>query len=259
MIYVLQALWKREVIKFIRDKSRLIGALAQPLVFWLLLGLGFQKSFNFPVAGGHSINYLEYLFPGTIALMILFTAIFSTISIVEERKSGFLQAALISPVSRSSFVLGTTLGGTSLALFQTVLLLALLPIIGHIPSLTGLLIMVLVCFPTGLAFRALGVAIAWIMESTRGFHAIMNLFLLPLWILSGAFFPFEGASPILQWCILLNPVSYAVNALRIGMYMPDAVPGSLQSLPFSLFISVLFAALMIGVAVLVIRRPMFKS
>ena len=115
MVYVLQALWKREVIKFVRDKSRLIGALAQPVVFWLLLGLGFERSFTFPASTDASINYLEYLFPGTIALMILFTAIFSTISIVEERKSGFLQAALIAPVSRVSFVLGTTLGGTSLA------------------------------------------------------------------------------------------------------------------------------------------------
>ena len=259
MIYVLQALWKREVIKFIRDRSRLIGALAQPVVFWLLLGLGFQKSFSFPAADGVSINYLEYLFPGTIALMILFTAIFSTISIVEERKSGFLQAALISPVSRSSFVLGTTLGGTSLALFQTILLLLLLPFVGHIPTMPGLLVMILVCFLTGLAFTALGVAIAWTMESTRGFHAIMNLFLLPLWILSGAFFPYDGASPILQWCILLNPVSYAVDALRIGMYMPGPSPSSLQSLPFSLLISGVFAALMIGIAVLVIRRPMFKG
>ena len=191
--------------------------------------------------------------------MILFTAIFSTISIVEERKSGFLQAALIAPVSRVSFVLGTTLGGTSLALFQTLLLLVLLPVIGHIPSFSGLMVMVAVCFLTGLAFTALGVAIAWTMETTRGFHAIMNLFLLPLWILSGAFFPFEGASPILQWCIRLNPVSYAVDALRTGMYMPAETPGTLQSLPVSLLISALFAAAMIGVAVMIIRRPMFKG
>ncbi len=259
MVYVLQALWKREIIKFVRDRSRLIGALAQPVVFWLLLGLGFQRSFNFPVAEEASVNYLEYLFPGTIALMILFTAIFSTISIVEERKTGFLQAALIAPVSRVSFVLGTTLGGTTLALFQTALLLFLLPAIGHIPSLTGLLVMLVVCFLTGLAFTALGVAIAWIMDSTRGFHAIMNLFLLPLWILSGAFFPFDGASTILQWLILLNPVSYAVDALRAGMYMPGTPPAMLQSLPISLLIATLFAALMIGVAVMVIRRPLFKN
>ncbi|MFK7845697.1 MAG: ABC transporter permease [Rhodothermales bacterium] len=263
MIYVLQALWKREIIKFVRDRSRLIGALAQPVVFWLLLGLGFQRSFTFPAAASAasdaSINYLEYLFPGTIALMILFTAIFSTISIVEERKSGFLQAALIAPVSRSAFVLGTTLGGTSLSLFQTLLLLLLLPFIGLIPSIPGILIMVLVCFLTGLAFTALGVAIAWTMETTRGFHAIMNLFLLPLWILSGAFFPYEGASTVLQWCIKLNPVSYAVDALRIGMYMPDPSPGTLQPLAISLLISAVFAALMIGVAVWVIRKPMFKG
>ncbi len=258
MIHALQALWKREIIKFVRDKSRLIGALAQPLVFWLLLGLGFQKSFSLPTAGDASMNYLEYLFPGIIALMILFTAIFSTISIVEERKSGFLQAALIAPVSRNTLVLGTTLGGTSLALFQTILLFALLPAIDHTPTLTGLLVMILVCFITGLTFTALGVAIAWSIESTRGFHAIMNLFLIPLWILSGAFFPYEGASPILQWCIKLNPVSYAVDALRVGMYLPAPSPSTLQPLSVSLLISAIFAAIMILVAVLVVRRPMFK-
>ena len=117
----------------------------------------------------------------------------------------------------------------------------------------------LVCLIAGLAFTALGVAIAWFMESTRGFHAVMNLFLLPLWILSGAFFPYDGASPALQWCIKLNPVSYAVDALRIGMYYPEASHTSLQPLSVSLIISLAFAVLMIGVAVRVINRPLFKD
>ena len=185
---VFVALWKREIIKFVRDRSRLIGALAQPLVFWMLLGLGFQRSFNFPSETEASVAYLEYLFPGIVALMILFTAIFSTISIVEERKTGFLQAALIAPVSRISFVVGTTFGGTTLSLIQAGLLLLLLPVLGIVPSPAGLLLFVVITVLTGMAFTALGVAIAWIMESTRGFHAIMNLFLLPLWLLSGSFF-----------------------------------------------------------------------
>lgn len=259
MFYVLQALWKREIIKFVRDRSRVIGALAQPIVFWLLLGLGFQRSFALPGVDTDAVNYLEYLFPGIIALMILFTAIFSTISIVEERKSGFLQAALIAPISRTAFVFGTTLGGTTLVLLQTLLLLFLLPAIGHIPSVSGFLVIALTCFLTGLSFTALGVSIAWIMSTTRGFHAIMNLFLLPLWMLSGAFFPYAGASKVLQWFILLNPVSYAVDALRMGMYMPDEVPDTLQNLPISLLITALFAAFTIGIAVWVIRRPMFKA
>lgn len=259
MVAVLGALWKREIIKFIRDRSRLIGALAQPLVFWLLLGLGFERSFNFPVAGAESVGYLEYLFPGIIALMILFTAIFSTISIVEERKTGFLQAALVAPVSRVAFVIGTTLGGTTLSFIQAGLLLLFLPLIGIKLSLAGLALLLLITFLTGLAFTALGVAIAWIMESTRGFHAIMNLFLLPLWMLSGAFFPVEGASRILQWIILANPVSYAVSAIRTAMYMPGSEVTPLQPWPISVAITTLFAAITIGIAVWVIRRPLFTS
>jgi len=254
---VITALWQREIIKFVKDRSRVIGALAQPLVFWLLLGLGFQGTFSLPAGTADSVGYLEYLFPGILALMILFTAIFSTISIVEERKTGFLQAALVAPVSRISFVFGTTLGGTTLSLIQALLLLLLLPLIGVIPTLQGLLILILACFLLGVSFTALGVAIAWSMQSTRGFHAIMNLFLMPLWLLSGAFFPYEGASSILQWTILLNPVSYAVSAIRTSLYMPGVSPSELLPWPFSLLISAVFAILMIGIAAYRIRRPVF--
>ena len=258
MVSVLHVLWKREIIKFVKDRSRVIGALAQPLVFWLLLGLGFQNSFGLP-GTAESVGYMEYLYPGILALMILFTAIFSTISIVEERKSGFLQAALVAPVSRVSFVLGTTLGGTTLSTVQTLLLLLFLPAIGIVPSIPGFFILVAACFLLGLSFTALGVSIAWTMKSTRGFHAIMNLFLLPLWLLSGAFFPYEGASPVLQWAILLNPVSYAVSAIRTSLYFPNIPSSSLLPWPTCLLISTLFAALMIGFAVYRIRRPMFEN
>jgi ABC-2 type transport system permease protein len=118
------ALWRREVIKFVRDRARLIGALLQPLGFWILLGLGFQGTFVLPAAAGSDMGFFEFLFPGIIALIILFTAIFSTISIVEERKSGFLQGVIVAPVPRISIVLGTTLGGTSLAFFEAALFLS---------------------------------------------------------------------------------------------------------------------------------------
>ena len=259
MIAVFSALWQREIIKFVRDRSRLVGALAQPLVFWLLLGLGFERSFALPEDATSSVGYLEYLFPGIIALMILFTAIFSTISIVEERKSGFLQAALVAPVSRVTFVVGTTLGGTTLALLQAGLLLLCVPLVGVSLTFTGILLLFAVTLLTGLAFTALGVAIAWVMESTRGFHAIMNLFLLPLWMLSGAFFPYEGASRLLQWIMVLNPVSYAVSALRAALYLPGTSVGALQPWPVCVLITLLFAALTIGLAVYTIRRPLYKA
>ncbi len=255
-LHCLSALWRREIVKFVRDRSRVFGALAQPVLFWLLLGMGFQGSFRLPGAGAEGVGYFEFLFPGIIALMILFTAIFSTISIVEERKAGFLQAALVAPVSRTAFVLGSTLGGTTLALIQAALLLVLLPFLSIVPSIPGLLLILGLSVLAGVAFTALGIAIAWRMATTRGFHAIMNLFLLPMWLLSGAFFPYEGATTVLQWTIRLNPVSYLISGMRSGMYWPDAAPTALAGIPLSLLVGAGFAAAMVGLATWTIKRPL---
>src|SRR6185503_1257107 len=112
--------WRREVVRFLRQRSRIIGALGSPLIFWLLLGFGVGSSFN-PASQGPSMGYQEYFFPGTVLMILLFTSIFSTISIIEDRKEGFLQAVLVAPVPRSALVFGKLLGGTSLALMQGVL------------------------------------------------------------------------------------------------------------------------------------------
>lgn len=251
------ALWRREVTKFVRDRSRLVGALAQPLGFWLLLGLGFYQTFTMPGADGPQIGYLEFLFPGIIAMIILFTAIFSTISIVEERKSGFLQAALVAPASRTALVLGNTLGGTSLALGEALLFALLVPFVGLPLTFVGLALVALVSILLGLTFTALGFVIAWRMESTRGFHAVMNLFLLPLWFLSGAVFPAEGASVVLRWVMALNPVTYGVSALRQALYWPGEAPLAAAPLGACLLVMVLAAAGMLGLAVLTARRPLY--
>ena len=253
------ALWRREILKFVRDRSRVVGALVQPLGFWLLLGLGFQRSFQMPGVAGSDVGYLEFFFPGIIALMILFTAIFSTISVVEERKTGFLQAALVAPVGRSALALGTALGGTTLALIQGLLFFLLIPLLGLSFSWTGIALFLVVGLLTGLAFTSLGVAIAWRMETTRGFHAIMNLVLLPLWFLSGAFFPIEGAAPVLQAVMRVNPVTYAVDGLRYALYGP--AEATLASVPLGLALAVTagFALAMLALAVQTIRRPLFAT
>jgi ABC-2 type transport system permease protein len=253
------ALWRREIVKFVRDRSRLFGAIAQPLGFWLLLGLGFQGTFRMPVEGAADMGYMEFLFPGIIALIVLFTAIFSTISIVEERKSGFLQAALLAPISRHTLVFGNTLGGTTLAVGEAALFLMLLPFIGIFPSLAGLAVILLITLLTGIAFTSLGFAIAWRMESTRGFHAVMNLFLLPMWILSGAFFPVEGAPAVLRYVMYANPVTYVVSGIRQGLYLPAEAPIAAAPLAVCLFVAVAFAGVMLFLAARVASRPMFDA
>ncbi|HLT45745.1 MAG TPA: ABC transporter permease [Rubricoccaceae bacterium] len=256
MLRAVAALWTREVVKFVRDRSRLVGALAQPLGFWVLLGLGFGGTFRMPGAEA-SVPYLEYLYPGIVALILLFTAIFSTISVVEERQQGFLQAALVAPVPRAAIVLGNVLGGTTLALAQAALFLLLAPLVGLAPSLAGLGIVAAAAVPTALAFTALGFVIAWRLETTRGFHAVMNLFLLPMWFLSGAFFPAEGAPAVLRALMYANPAFYGVSALRQGLYWPAEAPGAGLPLGLALGVSALFALLLLGLATLTVRRPLF--
>lgn len=256
-IRTITALTGREMLKFVRDRSRVLGALAQPLALWLLLGLGFQNTFQPP--GGAEGSYVAFLFPGILALVLLFTAIFSTISIVEERTSGFLQAVMVAPTPRAALVFGTVLGGTLLATAQALLFLAALPVINLNPGLLGVGMIVAVCLGTGLAFTALGFTIAWRMDTTRGFHAVMNLFLLPLWFLSGAMFPIEGAASVVQVLVWLNPVSYAVSGLRHGLHGFAGETATLAGPGVCLAVTTGFAVLMLGAAVWQVRQPFFQT
>lgn len=239
-------LWEREVVRFLRQRSRIVGALVQPIVFWVLLGGGLSASFR-PPGAPTGTGYLEYFFPGTIALVLLFTAIFATIAVVEDRRSGFLQGVLVAPVSRRSIVLGQALGGTTLAVVQGLLFLALAPLAG-VPLTPGRILattgtMAIVAF----GLTNLGLMIAWRMESTQGFHAIMNLILLPIWFLSGAFFPLTDAPAPLRWIMQIDPLTYGLAALRTTLYLGrDVVFADVPPLGTSLVVSAVF-----GIATLI--------
>lgn len=236
-------LWEREVVRFVRQRSRVVGALVQPIVFWILLGGGLSASFRPPGAPAGTA-YLEYFFPGTIALVLLFTAIFATIAVVEDRRSGFLQGVLVAPVSRRSIVLGQALGATTLAVGQGLLFLALAPLAG-VPLTPGRVLattgtMALVAF----GLTNLGLMIAWRMDSTQGFHAVMNLILLPIWFLSGAFFPATDAPAPLRWVMQLDPLTYGLAALRATLYLGrDVTFADVPGLGLSLAVTAVFGAL----------------
>ena len=242
-------LWWREMVRFFRQRDRVIGALATPVVFWLLLGFGLGKSFKTPSAPeGH--GYLEYFYAGTLVMILLFTAIFSTISVIEDRREGFLQAVLVAPVGRFAIVLGKILGGTTLAFVQGLVFLVLAPLLGLHLSVASFVWLMMVMFLVSFALTGLGFVIAWQMSSTQGFHAIMNLFLIPLWLLSGAVFPSAGAPVWLGWVMKLNPLSYGVTALREGLYWelphPDAA--------IALVVTVVFAAGMFLLSLMAAQR-----
>jgi ABC-2 type transport system permease protein len=246
-------LWQRELVRFLRQRSRIVGALGTPLLFWLLLGSGVGGSFALEVPEG-SVGYLEYFFPGTVVMILLFTSIFSTISIIEDRREGFLQSVLVAPVSRSAIVLGKMSGSTTLALVQGLLFMVMAPwVIGLSPARIPLTVLVLGLVAFGLT--GLGYVIAWSMDSTQGFHAIMNLFLIPMWLLSGAVFPASGAPVWLQWVIASNPLTYGVGALRWSLYPAptyQALGGPAATVSFVVVTT--FAAVMFAVALAMTHR-----
>jgi ABC-2 type transport system permease protein len=248
------SLWRREVVRFLRQRSRVIGALGTPVVFWLLIGSGLRHALSLP-GGGDRVDYMEYAFPGTIVLIVLFTSIFSMISIIEDRREGFLQGVLVAPIRRSSIVFGKLLGGSSLAVLQAGLFLLLAPFIGApltpISFLAALAVITLVSFGLG----ALGFLIAWKLDSTQGFHAIMNLVLMPMWLLSGAFFPAAGAAGWIKLLMAINPLTYGVACLRHVLYWGnDAVAAELPDFALCLIVTALATIVAIAVGARAIRR-----
>lgn len=236
------SLCQRELVRFLRQRHRIVGALGTPIVFWLLLGLGMGHSFkNVGVPGGE--NYLRFFFPGTILMILLFTAIFSTISIIEDRREGFLQSVLVAPVSRMSIVLGKILGGTALAFGQGFIFLLLAPLVGLHLTVAGFFWACVMMFIVSFALTGLGFCIAWRMSSTQGFHAIMNLFLMPLWFLSGALFAPQTAWTGLRWVMRVNPLSYGLAGLQRAVY-DSASTAALPGWGLLLAVSVAFAAAM---------------
>jgi ABC-2 type transport system permease protein len=226
------AVWtlcQRELVRFFRQRNRVVGAIGQPVLFWILFGAGFGSSFQMPGGEGDQMSYFQYYFPGTLVLILLFTAIFATISIIEDRREGFLQAVLVAPVPRWAVVLGKVFGGSLIALAQGILFLLLGLTIGISFSPLQLLAVIVYLFVIAVGLTALGFVLAWRLDSTQGFHAIMSVFLIPMWLLSGAFFP--AGDNWLGWVLRVNPLTYAVAGLRRLLYW-DPISNT-TTIPFS--------------------------
>jgi ABC-2 type transport system permease protein len=249
------ALWRREVLGFVRDRARVAGVVAQPVLFWLLFGFGFEGAVRVP---GSEASYLQYLLPGAVALTLLFTAIYATISVVEDRQSGVLQAALVAPQPRLALVLGVVLGGTTLAVGQGALVALLAPTVDLTPGIGGAAVALAAAVLLAVTFTALGFVFAWRLKTTRAYHAVMNVLLIPIWLLSGAFFPLSGAPPLLQLVMRLNPATYGVALLRHGLHgLPESIPGTTIGAGLAALVSATFAALLLALAAATARRPLY--
>jgi len=243
-------LWWREVVRFYRQRARVAGVILSPLLFWIVIGSGFGTSFRAGDGAGQQ-HYLDYFFPGAMVMIILFTSIFTMMSVIEDRNEGFLLSVLVAPVPRSAIVLGKVLGGTTLATIQGLIFLVFAPLVGIHLTVGSFGLVVLTVFLVSFALTALGFAIAWPMDSTQSFHAIINLFLIPLWLLSGALFPLSGASGWMRDLMYINPLTYGVEALRTLMY-PAA--RSTFSLAASILTLLLFTLFMFGLAFAMANR-----
>lgn len=240
-------LWKRELVRFFRQRSRIVGALGTPIVFWFLLGSGIGSSFSLPTPSG-DINYMEYFYPGTIVMILLFTSIFSTISIIDDRKEGFLQSVLVAPIPRVAIVAGKILGSMTIALSQAAFFMLIAPMVVGV-EITAIPFTIFVLGLVAFGLTALGYVIAWSLDSTQGFHAIMNLFLIPMWLLSGAVFPPTGAPDWLGWVMAANPLTYGVGAVRWSLYgdlQYASMGGPAPALSLTVIVS--FAIVMFGIA-----------
>ena len=208
---VIYILWLRQLKRYFRSKPRIIGALGQPLLFLFALGFGFGPVFQRAGEG----NYLLFLVPGIIAMSVLFTSMFNGIEIIWDRQFGFLKETLVAPVSRIRIMLGRTLGGATVAVFQGMIILAISFLIGFpIPTVGTLLAALVFMFLIAILFTAMGTAIASVLDDMQGFQLIMNFLIMPLFFLSGALFPLEDLPAVVNTIVRLNPLSYGVDGLR---------------------------------------------
>jgi ABC-2 type transport system permease protein len=212
LFFASATIWQREVIRYVRSPSRIIGSLGMPFFFLAFLGIGMQSAFSLR-PGGES--YLDFIAPGILGMVLLFSSTVAGISVIWDRQFGFLKEMLVAPIPRLAIVLGRTAGGTTTASLQALLMLAASIFLGvKVPTFGGLLLALVFMGLIGISFTSLGVAMASRMEDPHGFQLIFNFLIMPTFFLSGALFPVEELPYFLKWAAWLNPLTYGVDGLR---------------------------------------------
>jgi ABC-2 type transport system permease protein len=211
MLEVVYALWRRDMMKFLRDRRNLVTSMVRPFLWLLAFGFGLRASVNLPGAGG---DFVSFLVPGMAAMTVLFSSMFAAISIVWEREFGFLKELLVAPIPRGAIVAGKLAAGSATATVEAGLVLALAPLIGARFSAVGALLSLPLLAIFGMAVNALGVVVAARMRSFEGFGSVVNFIIQPIFFLSGALYPIDGLPRVLRLVVLVNPMSYLVDAVR---------------------------------------------
>jgi len=247
-IYVIVA---REFKRFFRQRGRLLVTIARPLLWLFIVGAGLTQLVNTPT----DISYRQFILPGIVGMTILFSSIFSTISVVWDREFGFLREMLVAPISRVTIVIGKLLSGTSLSLFQGVILIIIAPVLGITLTLHQFIAMFFLMALVSLAITAMGLLIASFLASMEGFNVVMNFIVLPMFFLSGALYPVESLPSALQYLTMINPLSYGIDAFKHILFRGIAPPMGAE-LPLILDIGMvgLFSIIMIILSSLSFER-----
>ncbi|MEE9614897.1 MAG: ABC transporter permease [Thermodesulfobacteriota bacterium] len=230
----------REFKRFFRQRGRLLTTLARPLLWLLILGPGFAQI----VQTRPGVDYIQFILPGIVGMTILFSSIFSTMSVVWDREFGFMREMLVSPVSRVTIVLGKLMGGTTLSVFQGTALLAVAPFLGIRFGVGDFVVMVLLIFMVSLAITSMGLLIAAHLSSLEGFNVIMNFIVLPMFFLSGALYPVDALPWGLRYLSMINPLSYGIDSFKHVLLPPDTMLGAEFSLPLDIFVVSTFSVIM---------------
>lgn len=220
-------IWLRDVLRFVRDRSRILASLGQPLLFLFVFGGGLSPAMS--ELGGGYIEFKQFMFPGILAMAVLFTSIFSAVSIVWDREFGFLKEVMVAPVSRVSVALGKVAGGSTVALFQGVLVMVFAPLLGIRITVEQLVYLIGLMLLLAGMMTSLGILIAARQKTMEGFHMIMNFIMLPMFFLSGAFFPLNGVPLWMEILSKVNPVTYGVDPLR-QVALREVVPSQYMEL-----------------------------
>jgi ABC-2 type transport system permease protein len=211
----IRVVWKRELIRFSRDRLRILTSLAQPFLFLFVLGTGLSKLAS---GGTHGVNLRTFVYPGVLCLAVMFTAMFSAASLVWDREFGFLREMMVAPVRRSSLVLGKCLGGATVAAFQGVIVLCLAGLVGVPYAPTLVLAVFGLQLLLAFAITAFGVMVAARIKQMQSFMALMQMAIMPMYFLSGALFPVVGLPLWLAILNRLDPLTYAVDPMRRAVF-----------------------------------------
>ena len=244
-LYGTYIIWQRDLKRMLRDKHQFYGSFARPILWLVVLGTGLRPVFK----GNGGVDYLQFIFPGIVAMSLIFSAMWSGISIIWDREFGFLKEILVAPIPRTSIVAGKIMGGGAQAMVQGGITLFFAPLIGVKISVIGFVSLLGIMLIISLALSSMGIALASRIYTYEGFGTISNFVIMPLFFLSGAIYPVETLPPWLKLIVSLNPVTYGVDLMR------GAILGVFQ---FSVFLDLIyitgFGVIMGGLAVVLFRR-----